>query len=207
MKILEFDKKSTFGLLRNDAEKEYYFVSGFQLLKIMLACKIIKTKVLSENEFHSLKKPQKYFIDNSKIFIFAFLGASILKKFLDTVNMYFFQNFERGNFLPTLYVMGLIIIIVLSKRNELKFKNNREKIVELCSTSPYCNNTKKRLRGLVCFYIFLNALALYVILKTPTDNNNFIFDLIGCIIPTYFMLLTLQDNDFKFVHEDTKISW
>ena len=200
MKILEFDKKSTFGLLRNEEWNEYYFVSGLQLIKIMLCCKRIKTKIISENEFHSLKKPQKYFIRNFKLFIFIFLGGSILKRFLDTVNMYFFNDFESVNLSPVVYVTGLITIIVLTKRNESKFRDNTKKVIEVSCRKPQCNNTKKRLRKLFVFYIILNVFTIFIILRILIMNN-IIIELLMCIIPTYVMLLTLQDNDFKFIHE------
>ncbi len=202
MRKLEFDKISTYGLLRNTNNGEYYFISGFQLIKIMLSCKNIKTKIITEKEFHNLKRPQKYFMDNSKFLIFAVIGTLAFIKLSEYINILYFSNFERGIKFPIIYITSLIILLIISKIKKIKYKNNTEKIIYLEPIITDINSTKKRLRILLGMYVFLNVLAIMAIFNIFTNMDNDFMVLIGCLLPVYIMNLSIQDANLSFKKVD-----
>ena len=199
MSILEFDKMSTYGLLRNTKNNEYYFISGFQLLKTMLSCKSIKTKIISEKEFHSVKKPQKYLVGSYKGFIIMLLIGFGGYKFTDYYNELLFLNSETRIFLPLIYVSILVILIIIAKINESKFKNNDEKVIQLSPTIIYTNtnSTKKRLRILLGFYIYFNIMAILVTFNVFSFVDNIIIAIIFCVLPLA-MILAVRDVNLSF---------
>ena len=205
MSILQFDKMSTYGLLRNTKNNEYYFISGFQLLKTMLSCKSIKTKIISEKEFHSLKKPQKYLVDNPKGLIIMFLIGFGGYKLIDYYNEMFISNSETGILLALLYVSMLVILIIITKINESKFKNNYEKVIQLSPriiyTNTETNSTKKRLRVLLGVYIFFNVMAILVIFNVFSFIDNVIVEFIFCVLP-WSMILAVQNVNLSFKRID-----
>ena len=197
MKILEFDKMSTYGLLRNTKNNEYYFISGFQLLKTMLSCKSIKTRILSEDEFHKLKKPQKYFIDNSKLLTFTMVGSLAYNVLTEYISVLFFSNFQKEKILPVTYISSLVILAFISKRKEAVYKNNTVKVLQLKPVITDINSTKKRLRIFLGMYVIVNTLAIMATFNILFTDNVF-SDIIVCLFPLYVMILAVQDRNLSF---------